>query len=39
LNQKTHHKKKTFEQEFRKMLVDFEIEIGKKQLFDFFIPD
>ena len=39
LNQKKHHKKKTFEQEFRKMLVDFEIEIGKKQLFDFFIPD
>jgi len=39
LNQKTHHKKKTFEQEFVKILSDFEIEIGKKQMFDFFLPD
>ena len=39
LNQKEHHQKKTFEAEFRKMLADFEIEIGKKQIFDFFIPD
>jgi REP element-mobilizing transposase RayT len=39
LNQKEHHKKRTFEQEYRKMLADFGIEIGKKQLFDFFLPD
>ena len=30
---------KTFEEEFLKMVADFEIEIGKKQMFDFFIPD
>lgn len=28
---------KTFEEEFRKMLEDFDIEIGQKQLFDFFL--
>lgn len=39
LNQKEHHRKKTFEGEFRKMLEDFNIEIGKKQLFDFFLSD
>ncbi|MCW5924718.1 MAG: IS200/IS605 family transposase [Saprospiraceae bacterium] len=39
LNQKEHHRKKTFEEEFMKMVADFEIEIGKKQMFDFFIPD
>ena len=39
LNQKEHHRKKTFEAEFRKMLEAFEIEIGKKKIFDFFIPD
>ena len=39
LNQKEHHRKKTFEEEFLKMLADFEIEIGKKKMFDFFLPD
>ena len=39
LNQKEHHKQRTFEEEFRKILSDFEIEIGKKKMFDFFIPD
>lgn len=39
LNQKEHHKKRTFEEEFLKMLRDFEVEIGQKQLFDFFLPD
>ncbi len=39
LNQKEHHREKTFEEEFKKILVDFEVEIGKKQMFDFFIPD
>ena len=39
LNQKEHHRTKTFEEEFLKILADFEIEIGKKQMFDFFLPD
>jgi REP element-mobilizing transposase RayT len=39
LNQKEHHKKCTFEQEFFKILENFEVEIGRKQLFDFFLPD
>jgi REP element-mobilizing transposase RayT len=39
LNQKAHHRNRTFEEEFRKMLRDFEVEIGKKDLFDFFLPD
>ncbi len=39
-DQKRHHEKRTFEQEYRKMLADFEIEIGpKKEIFDFFLPD
>lgn len=39
LNQKKHHQKRTFEAEFRKMLQDFDVEIGKKEIFDFFLPD
>lgn len=39
LNQKTHHQKRTFEEEFLKMLQDFEVEMGQKKLFDFFTPD
>jgi len=39
LNQKEHHREKTFEEEFLKILSDFEIEIGQKQMFDFFLPD
>ncbi|MFN0034444.1 MAG: IS200/IS605 family transposase [Saprospiraceae bacterium] len=39
LNQKEHHRKKTFEEEFFKILADFEIEVGQKQMFDFFLPD
>jgi putative transposase len=39
LNQKEHHQSRTFEEEFRKILIDFEIEIGKKDIFEFFIPD
>ncbi len=39
LNQKEHHRQKTFEEEFFKMLKDFEVEIGQKKMFDFFLPD
>lgn len=39
LNQKAHHERTTFEAEFLKMLADFEVEIGLKKMFDFFIPD
>jgi hypothetical protein len=39
LNQKEHHKRRTFEAKFLKMLEDFEVEIGRKQMFDFFNPD
>lgn len=39
LNQKEHHAKRTFEEEFMKILRDFDVEIGKKQMFDFFLPD
>ena len=39
LNQKEHHKKRSFEDEFRKLLADFEVDMGKKQIFDFFLPD
>ncbi len=39
LHQKEHHRTRTYEEEFMKMLHDYEIEIGKKQLFDFFVPD
>jgi putative transposase len=39
LNQKEHHKKRAFEEEFLKMLQDFGVEIGKKKMFDFFLPD
>ena len=39
LSQKEHHKKRTFEEEFLKMLQDFGVEIGKKKMFDFFLPD
>ena len=38
-NQKEHHKNRTFEEEFMKILQDFDVEIGRKQMFDFFIPD
>jgi putative transposase len=39
MNQKEHHKTRTFESEFLKMVSDFGIEIGQKKPFDFFIPD
>jgi REP element-mobilizing transposase RayT len=39
LNQKEHHRGRTFEEEFDKILTDFEVEIGQKKMFDFFIPD
>ena len=39
LNQKEHHRKRTFEQEFFKILEAFEVEIGTKKMFDFFLPD
>ncbi|MFN0016231.1 MAG: IS200/IS605 family transposase [Saprospiraceae bacterium] len=39
LNQKEHHKKRTFEEEFLKLLSNFGIEAGKKKTFDFFLPD
>lgn len=39
LNQKEHHQKRTFEDEFFKILSDFQIEIRNKQMFNFFLPD
>ncbi len=39
LNQKEHHKNRSFEEEFRKLLENFEVEMGKKQIFDFFLSD
>ena len=39
LNQKEHHKQRSFEQEFLKILTDFDIEIGRKTMFDYFLPD
>ncbi len=36
LNQKEHHKKKTFQEEFIKFCEDFGIEIGKKEFFTWF---
>ncbi len=39
LKQKEHHQGRTFEDEFMKILRDFEVEIGQKKMFDFFIPD
>lgn len=39
LNQKEHHRRRTFEEEFLKMLTDFEVEVRQKKMFDFFIPD
>ena len=39
LNQKEHHRKRTFEEEFMKMIKQFDIEISKKHLFDFFVKD
>jgi putative transposase len=36
LNQKNHHRKKTFQEEYLKMISDFEIEIGQKDMFKFF---
>ncbi len=39
LNQKARHEKRTFEREYRKMLEDSGIEIGRKQIFEFFQTD
>ena len=39
LNQKIHHRRKTFKEEFLEMLQQFDIKRGKKELFDFFISD
>jgi putative transposase len=36
LNQKEHHSKKTFREEFMKFCDDFGIEIGKKEFFEWF---
>lgn len=36
LNQKQHHEKKKFKDEFLKLCIDFEIEMGRKTNFDFF---
>lgn len=35
LNQKEHHRKKSIKEEFLKLCDDFQIEIGRKQLFDW----
>ncbi len=39
LNQKEHHKNKPFATEFQKIIADFDIDIGRKELFDFFDED
>jgi putative transposase len=39
LNQKEHHRNRTFEEEFLKIMADFEIDMGKKMMFDFFDAD
>ncbi|MBU6340529.1 MAG: IS200/IS605 family transposase [Bacteroidetes bacterium] len=39
LNQKEHHRIKTFKEEFWQILADFEVEIGQKSMFDFFEKD
>lgn len=36
LNQKKHHHKKTFKEEFVDFITTYDVEIGKKVLFDFF---
>ncbi len=36
LNQKEHHRRKTFKEEFLKFCEDFRIDIGKKQFFEWF---
>lgn len=36
LNQKEHHQTRTFQNEYLKMIEDFGIEIGKKEMFQFF---
>ena len=38
-HQKQHHQKQPFEKEFFDMLRDFDVEIGEKKMFDFFLPD
>ncbi|HAD11838.1 MAG TPA: IS200/IS605 family transposase [Saprospirales bacterium] len=38
-NQKRHHQRQTFEEEFFKMLEDFHVDLGQKKMFDFFVPD
>ncbi|MBL7829152.1 MAG: IS200/IS605 family transposase [Saprospiraceae bacterium] len=35
LNQKNHHQAKSFKSEFMKMLEDYEVELGRKTMFDF----
>lgn len=39
LKQKEHHRKKTFEKEFRMLLADVEVEMEQKKVFDFFLSD
>lgn len=39
LNQKEHHRQRTFEEEFLKVLEDFDVKIEQKKMFDFFWPD
>lgn len=39
LNQKEHHKKKSFREEFMKLCEDFGIEVGKKEFFTWFEGD
>lgn len=39
MNQKAHHAKRSFEQEFQEILKEYGIEIGRKKMFDFFHPD
>lgn len=37
LNQKEHHRKKTFREEFMKLCEDFGIEVGRKDFFTWFV--
>lgn len=36
MNQEEHHRKKTFKEEYLKMLLDFEVEYDNKYLFEFY---
>jgi len=36
MNQKEHHKSTSFKKEYAKLLEEFDVEVGRKESFDFF---